>query len=472
MKIGNTILHNHKKKIGRLKDLWLLLVDPKNFIIPETIDEFKQFGIFAPRIKIEPYGECFFNEKSRNCLKDFTNTIYEIPDIKDSTSYNFIYRTVKSFIERAILKQLKHSMKPDPKENIAGIIQELINGQGRYQFFRIIQGIKLEGLESLMMGNVEIFVFTDVYEKELIEYCEHKVNRLIGDSVVPFVKKNFLERVCIRTVAVGEEIRAREIATKTFEQVINILRFIVCLLRPETLYDNRVKINLLAESYNASENTIAINLDDKGISLSLGMSRKALVDLTIDAELLKELNDNCFLGDLLSILKNHKKTELEGNILTSIYWIGEAQNDFVYESAFIKYWTALETIFTFKEKVETKYPGKPKSLRITESLARGIAVFLVFGGYQFIKINGIEEVHKKVTKLYKKRGRVIHRGIYDTITPTELIEVCKYAVWSVLTCLELRAMGYKKLNEIRNETNRLYEASRSHPRSRNKKTRT
>lgn len=470
--MGNTILHNHKKKIERLKDLWLLLVDSKNFIIPETIDEFKQFGIFAPRIRIEPYGECFFNEKSRNWLKDITSTIYEIPDIKNSTSYDFIYRTVKSFIERAILKQLKHSVKPDPQENIVEIIQELIDAQGRYQFFRIIQGVKLERLESLMMGDVEIFVFTDVYEKEVSKYCKYKVNRFIGDSVVPFIRKNFGDRVCIRTVGVGEETRAKEIATKKFEQVINILRFIVCLLRPETLYDNRIKINLLAESYNVSENTMAINLDDKGISLSWGMSRKALVNLTIDAELLKELNDNCFLGDLLSILKNHKKTELEENILTSIYWIGEAQNDFVCESAFIKYWTALETIFTFKQKVETKCPGKPRSLRITESLARGVAVFLAFGGYQFIKISGIEEVHKKVMKLYKKRGRVIHRGIYDTITPTELIEICKYAVWSVLTCLNLRTKGYKKLNEIRNETIRLYEASRTHLRSRNTKKRT
>jgi hypothetical protein len=243
-------------------------------------------------------------------------------------------------------------------------------------------------------------------------------------------------------------------------QVVSVLRFVVCLLRPETIYDNRVKINLLSESYNPSENTMTINLDNKGISLSWGVGRKHLNSLPIDTELLRELKDNCFFDDLLSMLKNEKRTELEENILTAVYWIGEAQNDFVYESAFIKCWTALETIFS----IETK--------EIEESLGRGVSILLAFGGYRFIKIDEIEEVYKKVIKLYDKRCKVIHRGVYEIVSPLELLELCKYAVWSILTCLELRNKGYEKLEQIRIEANRLYEASRSHLRGRNRRTRT
>jgi hypothetical protein len=62
------------------------------------------------------------------------------------------------------------------------------------------------------------------------------------------------------------------------------------------------------------------------------------------------------------MLKSDKKSELDENILTSIYWIGEAQNDFLRESAFIKCWTALETIFSVNGN------------GINEALARGIPI--------------------------------------------------------------------------------------------------
>jgi len=52
--------------------------------------------------------------------------------------------------------------------------------------------------------------------------------------------------------------------------------------------------------------------------------------------------------------------------------------------------------------------------------------------------------------------------MYESVSPMELIDVCKYATWSVLTCLGLRTKGYKKLEQIRIETERLFQASMSH----------
>lgn len=447
----NSILGSHKKLIRKLKHLWPLLVNPKNFLIPETIKEYKQFGIFAPHIKMEPYGECFFNERSKPCLRDFTNTIYQIPQIKDSVSYNLVYQTAISFIERAVFERVNHSTKADPEKDIRGLIQSLIDSRAPFQFYRIVEGIKLEGIESLMMGDVELFVYTEVKKKELQVYREHNNERGFFDEyIVPFVKKHFLNRICIRAIAVGDKIKAEEIAITKIKQVLNVLRFIVCMLRPEIMFDNRIKINLLAESYDVSESTMEVNLADSSISLSFGKTRKTFDSIPIDIQILGQLKENCFFDDLLTMLKSDKKSELDENILTSIYWIGEAQNDFFRESAFIKCWTSLETIFSVNGN------------RITETLARGIPILLAFGGYRFITIEKIEEVHKNVRKLYRKRSKVIHRGVYESVTPIELVEVCKYAVWSVLTCLELKTKGYKKLEQIRMETDRLFKASVRH----------
>ncbi|HLG30783.1 MAG TPA: hypothetical protein VI387_11280, partial [Candidatus Brocadiales bacterium] len=150
---------------------------------------------------------------------------------------------------------------------------------------------------------------------------------------------------------------------------------------------------------------------------------------------------------LLFILTKENKTELEEAILTSIFWIGEAQNDYIYESAFIKYWTALETLITLRNE------------GITKDLAKSIPILLAFGGYKVIEIGEIEEVSKSVVKLYDKRSDIIHRGIYGDVSPVELTEVCKYAVWCVLTCLGLRSSNYETLEQIKNETDRLYNLS-------------
>jgi hypothetical protein len=447
----DSIFNGHKKLIRKLTYLWPSLVNPRNFLIPETIEEHKQFGIFAPRIKIEPCGECFFNEKSKLCLREFSDTIYKIPQIANSVSNNLVYQTAKTFIERAVSDRVNHSTTADSERDIPNLIQSLIDSVTPFQFYRMVDGVKLEGIESLMIGDVELFVCTEAKEKGLQVYRDTNNERgWFDEYIIPFVRNTYLNRVCIRTIAVGDRAKAEQIALRKIKESLNVLRFIICMLGPETIYDNRLKINLLSEAHDLSESTMDVNLADNSISLSFGKTRKPFDILPIDIQILGELRKNCFFDDLLAMLKSDKKSELDKNILTSIYWIGEAQNDFIRESAFIKCWTALETIFSGNED------------GVTEALARGIPILLAFGGYRLIRIDSVKKVYNNVKRLYRKRSKVIHRGVYETVSPIELVQVCKYAVWSVLTCLELRTKGYEKWEQVKMETGRLFEASMKH----------
>jgi hypothetical protein len=450
----DSIIQSHNKLIRKLEYLWPQLVNPKHFLIPETIEDYKKFGIFEPHIKVEPYEYCYFNEKAKACLRDFSDTTYEIPEIKNSVSYNTIYHTTISFVERAVSEQVKQKIKADPEKDVMSLIQSLLNARASFEFYRVVEGIKLEDVDSLIMGDVEYFNYSEAREKELQKYRKgNNENGFFDQTIVPFIEKHFLNRVCVKAVAIGDQRKAEEISIKKIKQGLNILRFVICLLRPETMHDHRLKINLLSESYNISESTMHLNLCDNTISLSFGKTRKPFDLLPINVSLLENLKQNYFLSDLFAMLTSEKRSELDENILTSIYWIGEAQNDFLSESAFIKCWTALETIFSMDED------------GITETIGRGIPILLAFGGYQFIKLDDLEEVHKKVKRLYRKRSKVVHRGLYETVSPLELVEVCKYAVWSVMTCLGLRTMGYVNLEQIRAETNRLYEVSLRHSRN-------
>lgn len=304
-------------------------------------------------------------------------------------------------------------------------------------------------MDSVQFGDVELFIFSEKHMAKINKYRKYNnLNGFYDNYILKFIQKNFINKVCIKTTESGDQIKASEKAIKKMKQVISIFRFIVCILAYERIYKNLIKINLLAESYNVSEKNMYINLDNKIISLNFGPSRKSLHKLPFDAELIKNLKENCFFNDLISICFNYKKTELEEAILTAIYWVGEAQNDFDRGSAFIKYWIALETLFSISEE------------KVTESLAKGVAILLAFGGYKFIEITDVKKIFSATKKLYLKRNKIVHRGIYEDISPMELSEVCKYAVWCVLSCLGLRAKGYETLEQIRRgTTNRLYKLS-------------
>ena len=73
-----------------------------------------------------------------------------------------------------------------------------------------------------------------------------------------------------------------------------------------------------------------------------------------------------------------------------------------------------------------------------------------------INPNDVDNIHKNLKKLYDKRSKIVHVGNYENILPQELSEICKYSSWAVLTYLGLRSLGYKNMNQVIQETNRLY----------------
>ena len=95
--------------------------------------------------------------------------------------------------------------------------------------------------------------------------------------------------------------------------------------------------------------------------------------------------------------------------------MGEAQDEFDLTSAFIKFWIALESLYS--------QPNGP----ITQTLARGISITLAFGGYRLINPNDVDNIHKNLKKLYDKRSKIVHVGNYENILPQELSEICKYS---------------------------------------------
>jgi len=160
---------------------------------------------------------------------------------------------------------------------------------------------------------------------------------------------------------------------------------------------------------------------------------------------LKELKENLFFDDFVEMIWSEKRSDLDGIIITAIHWIGEAQNEYDFDSAFLKYWTSIESIFS-----------KGYSKNITENLAKSVSILIAFSEYRFIEVNDHKKVYRAVKKLYSIRSKIIHVGLRYTVKSENLNLVCKYASWAIASLFCLRSKGYTKVEQISYEIDRLY----------------
>ena len=343
---------------------------------------------------------------------------------------------------------------PNKKREFINVLEKIQhsieNKVSTYDFFFVIQGLELEKIEKISCGKVEVFIFNQELREQLISASFSKHDSQNPENLAntqDFFDKNFLNRVCIKSTSYGDSNIARKKAYKQARELINYFRYILCLFINDRVSEQIIKINIISEVYSNSERTLIRREKDNTIILFWGRGRKPLQTFPIDKNRLEDLSFNGFLDDFTTIINASSKTQLEGCILTAIYWIGEAQNEVDLDVSFLKYWTALECIFTGSEKP-------------TDALAKGVSTLNALSGYEFIRIEDAEEVYKNMKKLYDKRSDIIHRGMNylanQVINQADIFRICKYTAWSILSLFHLRSIGYTNMDEVSIQINRLY----------------
>ncbi|MBC8468506.1 MAG: hypothetical protein H8D56_03455 [Planctomycetes bacterium] len=437
---------NGKSK-RRLSYLWKILLNPTNYLIPETFEDYKSksFAISVPTIKLEG-TECYLNDKAQKECRNFANIIYEIPEIRDTLTYNTIYDSILNEIETEIRKQLKHSKLREFDLVLKDLSVKILEKRRDYTFFFSISGIELKDVSRVNFGTSELFLFKQADKEDLIQSMDAEIEEdsTFTKNVTKFIEKRFLEKVCIKCASFGDFRKAEEIARTRGRQILNLLRFIVCVLFHSWAPENLIKINFTSETYAASEPLMSVESLNGAVTMGWEHGRKTVQSLTIDNQLLDNLKKNIFFKDINEIINALERTEVESILLTAIHWAGEAQNEFDKDVAFIKYWTALESIFS------------QHSSNITHTLGKGVSILAAFGGYRFIKHKEIREVYKAIKDLYSIRSTIIHRGLGKNVEYSALSSICKYTAWTILGLLHLRSIGYNSMVEIENETCRLF----------------
>jgi hypothetical protein len=421
----------------------------KNYYVPTTIEDFHQFDKHVPQIKVNSRVWILL-EDARTALFELVGKIQASSNLKRIVSYRVVYEAVKKELEAEVFSREQKLEKREFSDALESIQQALEDKVNHFGFFFVIEGLELKDVETIQCGNVEIFIFNQRLFNQLIDVHlkdADEQNLELRGHTQEFFDKNFLDRLCIKSTAYGDFDVARRQAYKQAREVINYFRFVLCLFTYKRISEQMVKVHFLSEAYGNGEKILSKKEKGNEVILVSGYGRKPLQSFPIDAKRLQNLSIEGFLDDFVEILNADSQTQIEGCILTSIYWIGEAQNEVDLDVAFLKYWTALECIFTGSEKP-------------THALAKGVSTINTFSDYNFIEIENAKEVYKAMTKLYDKRSDIIHRGMNylanQVINEADISEICKYTAWSILSLFHLRSIGYTTMSEVLGQINKLY----------------
>ncbi len=434
---------NNRKKQRKIELLWNKLAKIGNFLIPETIEDYTEFDLFkSPSIKIRN-KECFFKKELMPLFNELVDEIYKIDTLKTHVTYNTVYTKVKDQIQETLLSNLEGVSKSF-NDIFPVLLTQIANECKNYDFFWQVKGISISDKFQIDFGGACLFVF-DKNDMVYVENLEKDVS--FRQSVKSTIEESLLNKTCIKCNCYGDIGFAETLGLNKAQMVLNIFRFMFCYLYPEYVYQNVIKINLVTNMMVGKDNFISINHDDKSVTLHWDSSKSARQDYPVNQELINAFKVNCFWDDLVLILTKDQKNDLEKALSNAIYWIGEAQNEWTPQIAFIKFWTAIEAL-TY---------NLPNNKDVTNAIITNVSTLLIYGGYHYFHVDEYWKLRELVSKLYGKRSRIIHDGVLETVDHNELSKVCKYSTQMVSEFLFLCSLGYSKFEQVREQAERLHE---------------
>ncbi|WNZ43599.1 HEPN domain-containing protein [Leptolyngbya boryana CZ1] len=434
---------NDTKSKRKAKYVWekVLLKLSNYFNDPKEIIKVPFAEIATYKLEIASGAYLYPKERAKEEIRNLANIIYQIPEIKRCCSFGTVYKSVKHELQSELSFVLEENSLRDFETVIESLFCKIRSSMKTYDFYFSLEGIELTKVSIIDFGSIQILKF----DREQMNKVLRENNQADNAIHTEFVSKNFLDKVCIKCRCSGDFETSKKLAELKARETINYFRYMICLLFHKRIHENLLKINVVSETYVDENQILAREVTSGNLLLQWDSTRKTSEDFPIDRERVDELKDKLYFDIIVKILNSDSRTELEGCLLTAMYWSGEAQNEFDWDIAFLKYWTALECIFSCSKE------------DITSSLARGISTLAAFSEYQFVKPDEINQIFKAVSNLYDKRSKIVHRGLRNSVNEVELVEVCKYTSWTILSLMRLISIGYQDTIQLHEQIVRLYE---------------
>lgn len=405
-----------------------IIFSKKGVTFPKTTEEFKELGMFPPKI-VYKNKDIYLSKLGIDSLKRITTFICEIDEYSVLLDFSDVFKSVKTEIDHWI----SNDSIPDENEFLVSLEKRLCASVDIFTYLCKIDGIAIDGLASLKLGNKTIEVFSNSCLSNL---------KLPFPDLYEIVDKEYSGSLVIK----GEERGSGDVSLSRFyfhcESYLSLLSVYSCAIYKEAI--TRAKILLVNNCSIAWGPASTVGWRNSDCNVVFKRYFKSAEDINFDKELLDYLNSTCFFSESASLIEKQQRNELEEAVVKAVYWFGEAQRDQFGASKWIKLWTCLECFFTLKSDSD----------KITESNARGIASLLLFGGYNIDEFGDYSHLKSKIKQFYSSRSKIIHNADYAHIDGKSLRELSYMVAWVIIVVVSLLTKGYSTKPQIKEQADR------------------
>lgn len=391
--------------------------------------------VLSRRIRLEENREIYFSDSGYQHFRKVIEVLYSENYFENKANFSDIGEAWREVIKSWFAKS------ENPK-NADEIINEIAMKLGEkidtYTFVVPVCGAEMLDRDELTLGKLKMMrhLSLALLNDEGVKH-EHAN---VEDFTAPYKSHVWLMGSVIGTYSVAKETFA---SMATLE--VGLLAIFAAAIYSRGATSFRVGV-VLNDSSFGNAHWVSWSNTNKSLNRHAHVTQGQGLPI-LETEHESYFDD--FIRPAYQIIHKDSRNEIEEAITKAIYWFSDAQRDSVQVMSFIKYWSCIEVFFSFEKK------------EITESVSKGLAAILVFGGIEFIEVSEYNKIKKQIVKFYRLRSKALHSASHQHITESDNAKLSQWIAWLIIIMIDLTLnMGYTKLTQLKKLVSDLDEQSK------------
>lgn len=405
----------------------------KSILIPTSISDIHSIPNeqhFSRMLSLTDNRIIYLTEQGHQYFRNVVDNLYRADYFDGLVEYSDISLAWRRVIEN----WFSNGLAPENADEIVQAIEERILQEiDEYTFVVPLFGVELEDIDSFELGAMSLLrPSIEVFNSARVAHEHADLTRLLEFNKDCLWLKGTMKG----TPGVAQQ-RFSEQAALTIGMLA---------ASAASAYENGAhgfRIGIVMRPEDANGRSVWFSWPERARSLSTHYAFPRGQFFPIQKVFESEVVMSRVFFRALSILQSSKKTELEISISKAVFWYSDAQRDPVLVMKLVKYWSCVESFFSFEKE------------EITHAVSSGLASILVFGGFRLIPPDEYNTLKKRISKLYSLRSQAVHRGTHQHIKELDVAQFCQWVAWLIFNMVNLVGQGYTTLKEVKEQTDRL-----------------
>lgn len=404
--------------------------NPKAWVVPRSIDDFKIPNALARELKLEGNRILLMTDVGLKHLRTMASVIDDA-DVFDGQAN---YSDIDSACRGALAESLSMGQRPNDAKEFVDLISKRVAPQIDTRTYAVpIFGLELVGVESLELGSMRV---VPAAVSHLDAAGVKHENSDVGKTIETTKTRLWLIGSARGTATVAEEkFRAQA------EITVGMLAVSAAAMYEYGATGFRIGVVMSPEE--AYGKSAWLSWTERERTLTTHMKFVRSQDFKIDANLVRQFNDVRVFARAFALFQAEARTPLVEAITRALYWYSDAHWEAVPVMKLVKYWSCVETFFSAEHK------------DIARSVSVGLTCVLVFGDFDFVPLADYAATKKRIVKLYDLRSRAMHRAAHRHVSKRDAADLSQWVAWMLINIVALVERGYTQVGQIKEISERL-----------------